>query len=160
MSGSGPERDEPGADLADGAAVVFAEVGDRLVIGNEHQVSRVTKTRTMAQCLLVQLTNVIRPTVNLTFSLDREAEAPAASEAGIREARSFLVPLDLLILRGVMPSSKLGSRYRPAAFRFGAWPVIGVIRKVRVVALRSFSSICWRRKSHKRWELKAWPFDR
>jgi len=28
------ERNEPDADLADGAAVVLAEIGDRLVIGN------------------------------------------------------------------------------------------------------------------------------
>src|SRR5208283_648735 len=29
------KRNEPGADLADGAAVVFSEIGNRLVIGNE-----------------------------------------------------------------------------------------------------------------------------
>lgn len=29
------ERDEPSADLADGAAVILAEIGDRLVIRNE-----------------------------------------------------------------------------------------------------------------------------
>jgi hypothetical protein len=29
------ERDEPGADLADGAAVVCSEIGNRLVIWNE-----------------------------------------------------------------------------------------------------------------------------
>src|SRR6185369_17944707 len=46
------ERNKPGADLADGAAVVLAEIGDRLVVG--HKAARQPHHFNVAQSLALK----------------------------------------------------------------------------------------------------------